>query len=162
MSDIELWVPSAHNTVTNPVTGDTLDLATAEWPDLARIRAGIIELGHRTAELSGMLDSEMAARLDHANQRSITVGGYDLKVNAPMRDEWNVPLLMRKLTECVAAGLLTKDAAQRAVKSETTHKPVARELTKLLKHDDPRVRDRISEAVTTVPTKRRVSVTGGI
>lgn len=161
MGDIELWVPSAHNTVTNPVTGDTLDLATAEWPDLARMRGRSIELTHRLAELSTMLDSEMARRLDVANQRSITVGEYDLKVNAPIRDEWNVPLLMRTLTALVSEGLLTKDAAQRAIKSETTHKPVARELTKLLKHDNPAVRDRIGEAVVAVPTKRRVSVTGG-
>jgi hypothetical protein len=162
MSDIELWVATTHNTVTNPVTGDTLDLDTAEWSDLARIRAGIIELGHRMAELSTMLDSELARRLDLTNKRSITVDGFDLTVNAPFRDEWDVPLLMRKLTECVAAGLLTKDAAQRAVKTETTYKPVARELSKLLKHDNPAVRDRIAEAVTAAPTKRRVTVTGGI
>jgi hypothetical protein len=161
MADLELWVPSAHNTVTNPVTGDTLDLTVAEWSDLARIRAGIIEISRRMAELSVMLDSEMAGRLDVSNSRSISAGGYDLRVNAPMRDVWDVPMLMVILTALVAEGLLTKEAAQRAVKTDVTHKAVAREVNKLLKHDNPRVRDRIAEAHTTEPAPRRVTVTGG-
>lgn len=161
MSDIELWLPKGSTTVTNPATGTTLDLTTAEWPELARMRAGIIEIGHRMDELSTMLDSEMARRLDLDNSRSVRAGGYELKVNAPQRDAWDVPLLMRILTELVNEGLLAKAAAQRAIKSETTHKPVAIEVKKLLTHEDPQVRERIERAHSTVTTKRRVTVTGG-
>jgi hypothetical protein len=159
--ELELWVPQGAETVVKPATGESLDLTVAEWPDLARIRAGIVEIGHRMDELARMLDSEMARRLDRDNERSLTVGGYQLRVNAPLRDAWDVPALMRVLTELVNDGILAKGAAQRAIKSEVSHKPVAVEVKKLLTHDDPRVRERIAECHTTVNAKRTVSVTGG-
>jgi hypothetical protein len=161
MTDLELWVPQGTESVSNLVTGESLDLTVAEWPDLARIRAGIVTLAHRMDELSRMLDSEMARRLDLGNSRSVTVGDYELRVNAPLVDAWDVPALMRTLTTLVNEGLLTKGAAQSAIKTEVSHKPVAREVKKLLQHDDPRVRDRIAECHSTIPARRRVTVTGG-
>jgi hypothetical protein len=161
MTDVELWVPQDSNTVVNPVTGESLDLIGAEWERLAHIRATIIELGHRTDELAHMLDSEVARRLDLTNDRHIEVDGYRLTVNAPRRTAWDVPKLMQVLTELVSEGRLARGAAQRAIKTEVSHKPVAREVTKLVEHDDPMVRDRIKECRTIVPATRRVTVTGG-
>lgn len=162
MTDIEVWVPMTNGLVVESITGQAFDLESAEWSDLAHVRTSIIELGHTLDISSRVLDAEIARRLDLMNDRAILVDGVELRVNAARKSEWNVEKLILTLSSLVAEGRIGAGVPPRAVKSELVHKPVARELAKLLEHDDPRVRELVGECRELVPAVRRVSVKGEI
>jgi hypothetical protein len=109
---------------------------------------------------STLIDEEVAKRLDLTNDRSVLVGGIELRVNAPRTSEWDVPRLIETLNALVDEGRLGGGVPIRCVNTKIEYKPVARELSKLLEHEDPRVRDLIGECRQMVPQKRRVSVKG--
>ena len=104
------------------------------------------------------LDEEVARRLDLANERHRLVGDMELRVNAPQETVWDVERLRETLDQLVNEGRLAKGVPPRAVRTDVSYKPVARELTKLLAHDDPRVRELIAECRAVVAAKRRVTV----
>lgn len=157
MTDIEVWVPTQNGRVVESFTGQSFDLVKAKWDDLARARKGIIQLGHLMADTSRVIDHEIARRLDTLNDRSILVGDVELKVNAPLAPEWDVEKLAHTLVDLVNEGRLGAGVPRRCLKRQLP-KPVARELAKLLQHDDPRVRELVGECRTMVPVARRVAV----
>lgn len=160
MTEIEVWVPMTNGLVVESITGQAFELEHAGWPDLAHARVSIVKLGHLLDDSSRVLDAEVARRLDLINDRAILVNGVQLRVNAPRKSEWSVDKLIRNLAQLVAEGRIGAGVPPRAVKAEVVHKPVARELSKLLEHDDPRVRELVEECRELVPAVRRVTVTG--
>lgn len=160
MSTIDLWVPvgAGSDAIVNTRTGDAFDLTTMEWERLAYIRKALVDVRPVLNDTASFVDSEIARRLDRMNDRSILVEGIELRVNAPHETQWDVTRLQENLAQLVNEGRLGAGVPPRAVKTEVTYKPVAVELTKLLNHDDPRVRELVSECSRTVPAKRRVTV----
>lgn len=160
MTDIEVWVPMTNGLVVESITGQAFELERAEWAELAHARGAIVRLGHLLDDSARVIDSEIARRLDLMNDRAILVDGVELRVNAPLKSEWDVEKLIVTLSSLVAEGRIGAGVPPRAVKSEVVHKPVARELDKLLAHDDPRVRELVGECRHVVPAVRRASVKG--
>lgn len=146
--------------VVESLTGQAFELERAEWGDLAHARRAIVDLGHALNDSARVLDGEIARRLDLTNDRSILVGDVELRVNAPRSTEWDVDKLLGVLAQLVSESRIGAGVPPRAVKREIVHKPVARELSKLLEHDDPRVRELVGECRELVPAVRRVSVKG--
>ena len=110
------------------------------------------------ASTATYLDEEVARRLDLANERHRLVGDVELRVNAPQETQWDVERLRETLDQLVNEGRLGKGVPPRAVRTEVSYKPVARELTKLLAHDDARIRELIAECRVVVAARRRVTV----
>ena len=106
-----------------------------------------------------LIDAEIARRLDLDNVRAGTQNGWGVEVNAPSTTEWDVPNLRSAITELIADGRLGITVLDRAVPAVTTYKPSARELRKLLEHDDREVRELVRECRRMVPQRRRVTVT---
>ena len=145
--------------VLNLATGELLDLDSAVLGDLAQARDAIVQMRAALDEAGHRLDDEIASRLDHENERSAEVGPYKLTVNAPEARSWNIDRLQVALDELVNEGRLGAGVRTRALTTTVTYKAVARELNKLLTHDDPAVRVRIAECLTLTPAVRRVAVT---
>lgn len=155
---VEVWLPLGQTSLANATSGVAIDLTTAEWDELAAMRRATIVARAVLVSTATYLDEEVARRLDIANERSRLVGDVELRVNAPRETVWDVERLRETLDQLVNEGRLAKGVAPRAVRTEVSYKPVARELTKLLAHDDPRVRDLIAECRVVVDAKRRVTV----
>ena len=66
------------------------------------------------------------------------------------------------ITELISEGRLGPIVLDNAVPAVTVYKPSARELRKLVDHDDPEVRELIRECRRMVPQRRRVTVTAPI
>ena len=160
MPDFEVWLPHRDGSVVEVVTGQAFELDRAEWDDLARARSQIVHLGHLMDEAATLIDEEVARRLDLSNDRHILVGDIELEVNAPRTTLWDVPKLLNALSSLVAEGRLGAGVPPRCVAVRVEHRPVARELAKLLDHDDPRVRELIDECRQVISQKRRVRVKG--
>lgn len=163
MSAIDLWVPIGDGTLANNRTGEAFDLETMEWDKLALVRRAIVDARPVLDEAATVIDMEIARRLDADNKRKIYLEDerIELRVNAPRVTEWDVPQLRENLDQLVNEGRIGAGVPPRAVKTEVSFKPVARELSKLLEHDDPRVRELVVECRHTVNVKRRVQVIGG-
>lgn len=155
---IDVWVPLGESTLANSTSGVAIDLASAEWEELADMRRATILARTVLATTATYLDEEVARRLDHANERHRLVGDVELRVNAPFETVWDVERLRERLDQLVNEGRLGAGVPPRAVKTEVSYKAVARELKKLLAHDDPRVRELIGECYTELPAKRSVAV----
>lgn len=161
MSAIDLWVPAGGGLIANNRTGEAFELEQMDWHKLALIRKAIVDARPIFDDTARLIDTEIARRLDADNDRSITVGSIELRVNAPMQTEWDVTRLQENLAQLVGEGRLAAGVPPRAVKTEVSYKPVARELSKLVDHDDPRVRELVRECRHILPARRRVQVTGG-
>jgi hypothetical protein len=159
MSELDLWVPTLGGSVASLRTGETFDLATAEWSQLAGARRAITDLRPVLGDAARVLDGEITRRLDRNNDRSIDVDGYEVRVKPPTESEWDITLLRENLDQLVNEGRLGAGVPGRAVKVEVSYKPVAVELKRLLDHDDPRVKELVGECRTVRPAERRVTVT---
>jgi hypothetical protein len=144
--------------IVNPASGELLHVHDAETGQLAQARDALIQLRAQINDASRLIDTELAHRLDHDNERSTLVNGYQLTVNAPTATEWDVAKLLETLTELVAEHKLGLGVIEKTLKQEVTYKPAQRELNKLLDHDDEQVRTRIRECRSMVPQRRRVTV----
>jgi hypothetical protein len=155
---IEVWVPHGERYLANSTSGVVLDLEAAEWEELASLRRATIVARSVLEASATYLDDEVARRLDLANERHRLVGDMELRVNAPQETVWDVERLRETLDQLVNEGRLAKGVPPRAVRTDVSYKAVARELNKLLAHDDPRVRELIAECRVVVAAKRRVTV----
>ena len=158
-TEIDLWVPTLGGSIVSLRTGETFDLDTAKWTQLAGARRAITDLRPILGDAARVLDGEIERRLDLNNDRSLKVDGYEVKVKPPTESEWDVTRLRENLDQLVNEGRLGGGVPGRAVKVEVSYKPVAVELKRLLDHDDPRVQELVGEARTVRPTERRVTVT---
>ena len=163
MSAIDLWVPVGSGILANNRTGEAVELETMGWDRLALVRKAIVDARPVLDDTATAVDAEIARRLDADNKRKIYLEDerIELRVNAPRVTEWDVPRLRENLDQLVNEGRIGGGVPPRAVKTEVSFKPVARELTKLLEHDDPRVRELVVECRHMVNVKRRVQVIGG-
>ena len=147
------------DTVVNVATGETVDLAAAQLDAFAQARDAFGKFRAEIDDANRLIDAEIARRFDLDNVRAGTQNGWGVEVNAPSTTEWDVPNLRSAITELIADGRLGITVLDRAVPAVTTYKPSARELRKLLEHDDREVRELVRECRRMVPQRRRVTVT---
>jgi hypothetical protein len=145
--------------VVNPATGEQLSLLAETMQTLAQARSALSELKAQIDEANRLIDAEIARRLDLENTRQAVLDGLALKVNAPQKAVWDVGALRAALAALVNDGRLATGAANRALEPIVTYKTKEAELNKLLRHDDPEVRESIERCRRLEPQRRLVSVT---
>lgn len=139
----------------------TAEVVTLDSPTetLAELRDAFVAVGHDLRDAARRLDLELAARIDFEGGRTLRVGVFTLKVPAPTKTSWNGRTAYVRLRALVRAGVLSDDAARRAVQRETVYRTTHGELKKLANHPDERVREAVAAAMTEdVVPDRRVSV----
>ena len=143
--------------VVAPITGEVLDL-DAETDVLASVRDTLKLLRAEIDMAASKIDEELASRLDAANRRSVNVGGFTLKVNAPETTEWDSTALQIALAAMVEAEILHPSVMHETIKRTVLLKVDSRSAQRLLTHPDQRVRDAVAACATTKQQVRRVSV----
>lgn len=141
----------------NPATGVTVDLATEATDLLAAERRDVTELRAALAMYASYLDDALTARLDKENTRSAEVGGFRIETKAPTTISFEPGRLAVAVHDLIAEDLLGESVAERVFIPQPD-KINRREVDKLLKHSDKRVRDHIAAAGIEEPQRRTVSV----
>jgi hypothetical protein len=160
---LDLIRPGDHDLeVTDPDTGEVVSLADASSETLAAILRVIIERRQDLSDKQRWLGAILIERMD-ANAEW-TVRGARVKVTAPApgdtRIEWDAPALAVVLDELIGEGVITREAASRALEQRVEYKPLLRGINAINKI--PGVSERIAHCASHVPTAERtvrVSVT---
>jgi len=158
MTDVELTGPAR---LPNPLTGEVLEVDLATNAGRAELRDWLGDLKRQIDATLADLDLELVAELDRDNVRSGTFGGWHVETEAALATVWDVPRLGLALEALVAAGKLTRGAAEAALEPQPPPAPKARarELAKLLGHVDPDVVDAVEACRHAEPrARRRVTV----
>lgn len=148
----------------NPATGEILDLRALTTDQLAALSIDTGEYRDHIQRFRDEVVAELAARMDRELKRSAEIGGYKLTVNAPTRDDWDLPRLRAVLDGLRDQGVLGDVADQVIYRPDP--KPVDEtvrriELNKLLKHPDGAVVEQIRGCCEQVPQRRTVRVERG-
>lgn len=151
--------PAQAGTLLDPLTGEVIAIS-AGLDELAAFRDRLGELKRTIDATLVDLDAEVTARLDLDNTRSARAGVWELVTEAPLTTVWDTPRLGLALEALVAAGKITRPAAEAALEAQPiVYKPRARELAKLLAHADPDVVEAVEACRRAEPRyRRRVTV----
>lgn len=122
----------------NPVTGEVapLDdpLAIADWLIFAADWQGALKQAQQLAR------AIVLQHMDRSASWTLNRPTGSLSAPSPVagnsKDQWNGDTLADTLAELVRAGVITDEAAAAALKTETTHTPVAKGISALLKLPD--------------------------
>jgi hypothetical protein len=160
---LDLIRPGDHDLeLTDPDTGEVVSLADATDETLAAILRVVIERTQDLYDKKRWLGSLLIERMD-ANA-CWTVRGQRVKVMAPApceeRVEWDVSALAVALDDLVTEGVITREAAARALVQRVEYKALHRGIVAISKI--PGVAERIAHARSVVPSGERqvrVSVT---
>lgn len=153
----EVTVPTPSQVVVNPATGEAIELASEATDLLAAERKGVTELRSDLANYAFYLDEELTRRLDKENTRSADVGEWHIETKAPTTISFEPDRLAVAIHDLIAEDLLGESVAERVFIPQPD-KINRREVDKLLKHSDKRVREHIAAAGTEEPQRRTVSV----
>ncbi|MBA3688442.1 MAG: hypothetical protein H0W81_06410 [Chloroflexi bacterium] len=141
-----------------PITGEVLDLSTADTGKLARARDEILDIERQFREVKHALDAEVLARMDRAAKWTLRADGLKLEGTSPGRKSWyDGPALREALMGLVDAGVIDVAAADAAVETVVTYKPSVRGI-KALRKLGGEVEQAIGEHEELVDVTRRVSV----
>ena len=145
--------------VVHPMSGEVLDLESttdtlAQW---------LLDLRELRQMLSGTIDTiseELSERLDQENTRTGRVGEWEIKGVAPSTTVYDPEQLQKALDELVLDGVLAAAVVERTVKPPLVKdwKVDRREIAKLLKHQDLRVREAVAACGEEVAQTRSVSI----
>lgn len=151
--------------IINHVTGEVVD--TSDLAALVGERANIDDTLGNLRDARAAIDAEITAMLNRDLRRSAKVGKWEVKVNAPTKEEVDWDLLRARLVEIAASNdapisLAAVDAVVRSelVEPEPYTEQVTNktELNKLRKLMDPAVQGAIEEAVEVVDQPQRLTV----
>lgn len=145
-------------TVTDPVQGEQLDLATAPSERLGQLLLDVREHESKLRELKTLINEELHARFDRQRVWTANIGGLKLTGKSDaMVAEWNVEDLMEVLDGMVDRGEITTDAVERAIEVKTEYRVRATGINALLK--SPQLAEKLETCRQMVePEGRRVSV----
>jgi hypothetical protein len=151
----------ATRTLPNPLTGEVLVVDVSTPAGLAELRDWLGDLKRQIDATLADVDADLCAHLDRENARSAGYGQWHVETQPALETVWDVPALGLALEGLVAAGALTRAAAEAALERQPppAPKPRARELGKLLGHSNPAVVDAIDACRRAQPrARRRVTV----
>lgn len=155
--------PATSRELVIPLTGEVIDLDKAATTDLCEARQRLQDLTSDAGRVVAYLGEELARRLDAANKRTATVGEWDLEANAPTTDEYLLDVLTEELCRLVEAKVLESQVVGEVIVTPPPAKPSPRvdkrELNKLKRHPDPRVRQAIGKARVRKTNRRSVRMT---
>lgn len=145
-----------------PGTGEALEL-TAATDRLAGAVVELDELVTRIEDAKAVIKAELAKRLDKGNERKAAIGDFELSVNAPTTELYDVEVLKRELKALVDDDVLEERVIGLVLPLPPAPPPPARELdkrelNKLKKHPDRRVLTAIAKARTVQTNRRTVGV----
>lgn len=122
--------------------------------DIDRINLWIEEL----KQVKARIDEAGIADLDRENKRSLTIGDFDLKTQAPEKTEWDEPYTLEVLNKFVEEELITADARERVMPKVVTetYKLSVAEINKLMKRRE--LAERLQQCFRMVPNRRYLSV----
>lgn len=143
--------------VINPATGESIALADQATDLLARERRAVTELRDSLNQFASYLDEELTRRLDHENTRSATVGEWKIETKAPTTLTFESGALGVAIHDLISEGLLGESVIER-VFIPVPDKVNRREVDKLLRHADKRVREHIASVGTEEAQRRTVTV----
>jgi hypothetical protein len=144
-------------TIVNPATGEAVDLAKEATDLLARERRDVTELRASLANYATFLDEELTRRLDKENTRSADVGEWHIETKAPTTLTFEPDRLAVAVHDLIAENLLGESVVDKLFIPQPD-KINRREVDKLLKHADKRVREHVAAAGSEEPQRRSVSV----
>jgi hypothetical protein len=142
-----------------PLSGQAIDLR-----DTTDTLAGWIdELKDVRRQISSTIEAlgdEITQRLDTENRRSAPVGSWVVETKAPFTTEYDVTQLHDVLYGFADQGILSGDVVARTViePDVSDWKVDRREVNKLLKHPDERVRVAVAACGREVQQRRSVTV----
>lgn len=153
----ELAVQQPTDVAVNPATGEAVDLKRDATDLLAAERRRVTELRDELSRYAAFIDAELTARLDKENTRSAEVGGYRIETKAPTTLTFEPGALATAVLDLVAEGLLGESVVEKVLNPQPD-KINRREVDKLLRHADKRVREHVAAAGTEEEQRRSVSV----
>jgi hypothetical protein len=148
MSDME---------VVRPDTGEMLDIRRSATDVLAEERKRVTELRNALNVYASFLDEELNRRLDKENTRSATVGGWKIETKAPTTLTFDPESLAVAIHDLIAEDLLGEAVLEKVLIPQPD-KVNRREVDKLLRHADSRVREHIRSVGVEEDQRRTVSV----
>ena len=95
--------------------------------------------------------------MDRENRRSARVGRWEVAVNAPTAEQWDLPRLRLRLGELVEREMLSETAAAECLRRKVVEEPSRRDLTRIRRIDG--VSEALADAVSLVPQRRQVTAT---
>ena len=148
--------------VVDPIAGELLDLKELPTGRLAATRLRIKQWeAAELREVKDAIDAELTSRVRAENVKTLHVeGGLEIKVvsqSPKATDVYDAIPLKATLDAFVEEGLITRAAADRAVKTEVTYKPVVNELKKMKGLSDD-IRERIEAHEKPVEIRQYLSV----
>lgn len=153
----EVVTASAAAVAINPATGVAVELPSETTDTLARERRDVTDLRNALAQYAQAIDDELTARLDKENTRSAVVGEWRIETKAPTALTFEPDRLAVAVLDLIAEGLLAESVAERVLIPQPD-KVNRRELDKLLRHADKRVREHIASVGTEEAQRRTVAV----
>lgn len=141
----------------NPATGVAIELASEATDQLAGERRDVTDLRNALAQYAQAIDDELTARLDKENTRSAEVGGFKIETKAPTTLTFDPDTLHVALQDLIVEDILGKSVIDKVFIPQPD-KINRREVDKLLKHADKRVREHIASAGKEELQRRTVSV----
>ena len=134
-------------------TGEALDIATLEVPELLEFRTVVKD---ELTSVLGLLDDEVITRLDRANRRQFHIGDTVVYTQGGESIEWDGHRLYRMLGDLESEGVIDPDAIRECVKQVQSYQVNAAAAKRLLNHHDERVRDVAEQCAVPKTTKRGV------
>ena len=141
-----------------PHTGELIDPKSMSVGQIARLTDEIRDVESRLRELKGELARVVTARMDAERSWTLTDGEWKVSAKSDaLVSEWDVTELQSILSDLVAEGAITGEAAARAVQPRVEYKVVAAGVNALMK--SPALAKRLAPARRLVaPTDRRLSI----
>jgi hypothetical protein len=143
--------------VVRPDTGEMLDIRRSATDVLAEERKRVTELRSALNVYASFLDEELNRRLDKENTRSATVGGWKIETKAPTTLTFDPDSLAVAIHDLIAEDLLGESVLEKVLIPQPD-KVNRREVDKLLRHADSRVREHIRSVGVEEDQRRTVSV----
>lgn len=142
----------------NPVTGEVLDLRTAQDVDLAAWLDAVKAMEQAQRAAKKAVQGELLRRMDRNASYTIRDGEFEITGDSPKPTvQYDVEPLAADLDELVLAGLLTEEARARVIVETVERKVSQRELNKLLNLGGP-VAEAVERHRTEAPRDRRVRI----
>lgn len=139
------------------VTGEEIHLPDAPTDVVAELRHRIRDTEEDQRIAKQTLDADLHRRMDFHNTLTLRTDEWVITGKSAETTEWDTDQLQSALSALVGAGLISEDAATRALQPVVTLKPSAAELKKLAGKPGP-VGDAIRACQHSVPQARRATV----
>lgn len=141
----------------DPQSGEVLAL-DRPTEDLGAFLYRVRDFESRLKEAKALVSEEILRRQDADASWTTRAGDYELKGASPQpKTEWDAEALKIILFDLMSEGLISVNAADAALKTETVYKPQPKGLNALMKLGEG-IKERLLPAKTKTAKRRYVSV----